>query len=71
MLCPKCGGATRVSNSATDERSVYRQRTCKKCGYIFYTTEVENSYQACRKLIQIRSLRNFQLRINKERGKEK
>jgi len=41
MTCPVCGGKTYVTNTATDEDCVYRQRTCVDCKHRFYTEETE------------------------------
>lgn len=41
MNCPECEGKTAVAISKKVEMLVARQRVCLKCGYIFYTEEVE------------------------------
>ena len=41
MNCPECDGKTKVTISRRVEMVVARQRICLKCGYIFYTEEVE------------------------------
>ena len=42
MVCPKCGGKIHVvDNVNTNENETYRQKECRKCGYIFYTVEFE------------------------------
>lgn len=44
LLCPKCGGDTRVLRSFDDERTVVRLRECKRCSYSFMTTEMINQH---------------------------
>ena len=39
MNCPKCKTPTRVINTASDGKYVFRQRVCKECGYRFYSLE--------------------------------
>ena len=39
MKCLRCGCDTRVLNTVSDGRKVYRNRKCKKCGCDFFTTE--------------------------------
>lgn len=41
MNCPECNGKTTVKISKRVELVVARQRECTKCGYSFYTEEVE------------------------------
>lgn len=43
MTCPVCGEDTFVDGSASDVDVVARRRKCKKCNYIFYTLEYEDS----------------------------
>lgn len=42
MLCPVCGGSSRVTNSRSDCDGVYRRRRCKECDHLFYTTETDS-----------------------------
>ena len=42
MTCPICGGDTLVTHSVSDCEGVYRKRTCKECGHIFNTSELES-----------------------------
>ena len=41
MFCPDCGVKTFVSDSAPDKKNneLYRERTCTRCGKVFFTTE--------------------------------
>ena len=41
MNCPECDGKTTVKISKKVEMVVARKRVCTKCGYSFYTEEVE------------------------------
>ena len=46
MNCPKCGDESGVINGAFNHKQNerYRQRKCKSCGHVFYTTEFEVEY---------------------------
>ena len=48
MMCPKCGGKTKVMDSRLamdqDEEVRVRRRTCESCGHILYTIEYEIDY---------------------------
>jgi transcriptional regulator NrdR family protein len=39
MTCPKCGGKSKVVNTAKDVDEVVRLRRCTVCEYPFYTAE--------------------------------
>lgn len=39
MICPNCGGQTKVPMTMPNDASVQRQRKCKRCGHVFYTSE--------------------------------
>ena len=41
MLCPKCGGVTRVCDTRYDgkENEIFRRRACKDCSHEFFTVE--------------------------------
>lgn len=39
MLCPECGGKSRVAETRSDEYSIYRRRECKVCNHRFTTYE--------------------------------
>lgn len=39
MVCPKCGGKTKVTDSSPTEKKVYRRRKCVECGHVFATAE--------------------------------
>lgn len=43
MICPKCGGKTRVTDNShnNQENETYRQRFCVDCSHVFYTAEIE------------------------------
>lgn len=43
MLCPKCGGGTKVCDTRYDnkENEVFRRHACKDCFSEFYTVEFE------------------------------
>ncbi len=43
MLCPICGGDTKVINSRERAFYVYRKRECKECGHRFETEEKEKA----------------------------
>ena len=45
MMCPKCGGDTRVVDSRSDGRRI-RKRKCCDCGKTFHTIEVIISDEA-------------------------
>jgi hypothetical protein len=40
MICPTCGGATRVIDSRKAARQIRRRRECKECGKRFTTIEM-------------------------------
>lgn len=40
MNCPKCGTKTKVVDTGTDDKRVYRRRLCPNCGHKIYTTEL-------------------------------
>lgn len=46
MTCPVCGGKTRVVDVVSDPDCVYRKRKCPKCGYRFFTNEIETGEKA-------------------------
>ncbi len=39
MKCPECGVKTTVIESRSELGKVYRQRLCKNCSKVMYTTE--------------------------------
>lgn len=39
MLCPFCGGETKIIDSACDGKTTYRVRKCKKCKKRFSAVE--------------------------------
>ena len=39
MLCPECKNRSKVTDSRTDGKTVYRRRKCEHCGHIFFTAE--------------------------------
>ena len=43
MMCPNCGGKTRVADRVdnTWDDEIYRERVCTECHHIFYTAEIE------------------------------
>lgn len=43
MLCPKCGGATKVCDTRYDgkDNEVFRRHACKDCSEEFFTIEFE------------------------------
>ena len=50
MNCPKCGAATKVADSRSDNKSVHRRRKCSLCGNVFYTAEtISNSDETFKK----------------------
>lgn len=40
MRCIYCGGATFVTNSATNSNNTFRIRKCKRCGKRYGTKEI-------------------------------
>ena len=45
MVCPKCGGKIRVTDTfPTENNEIYRHRKCDVCCYSFYTVEFEVEY---------------------------
>ena len=42
MTCPVCGKRASVVDVRNYVDHVIRKRKCDECGYIFYTTEIEN-----------------------------
>ena len=43
MNCVKCGGISRVFNSAKTSKGVYRERMCVSCGKRWYTEEIASN----------------------------
>ena len=43
MTCPMCEGKTTVVYTLPDADSVIRKRKCLECGYMFFTSEVEDA----------------------------
>ena len=41
MICPYCGGFTKVLDSRETDDSVRRRRECRECGLRFSTTEID------------------------------
>lgn len=39
MNCPKCKSRSKVKESATDGKTVFRKRICVNCGNVFFSTE--------------------------------
>ena len=69
MNCFKCSGSTAVTNTVSDGEKVYRQRTCKVCGYEFYTTEAQADCKYI--LTKIRDdKRKERLKVSKQRNHE-
>jgi transcriptional regulator NrdR family protein len=77
MNCPKCGSESRVRESyAGGEFTQQRQRKCKECGNLFYTTEtiVENNdayREAIHKYTNCDYRRAYQKMWRKERKERK
>lgn len=50
MNCPKCGSEARVRESIAGADATQRQRQCKECKHLFYTTETivesDDAYRA-------------------------
>ena len=66
MNCPKCGGATFVSNTVSDGAKVYRNRVCKLCKHSFYTTEEVSD---CRfTLLELRDKQRKERELRIKRG---
>ena len=49
MTCPKCGGATFVKDSRTDEDQTRRRRECAECKHRFSTVEIDADYYSTMK----------------------
>lgn len=42
MVCPKCGGDVRSTNTVQAEHNeTFRSRKCRDCGHLIYTVEFE------------------------------
>ena len=43
MLCPKCGGVTKVCDTRYEdkENEIFRRRACKQCANEFFTVEFD------------------------------
>ncbi len=41
MVCPKCGGNTKVVDSRAEVDCVNRKRQCTDCSYRFLTIEID------------------------------
>lgn len=41
LLCPLCGGKTKIIDSRPEEDAVNRRRKCLECGYRFLTVEID------------------------------
>ena len=39
MRCPKCNDRMLVKDTVTVNQTMYRQRKCRNCGEVVYTTE--------------------------------
>lgn len=59
MNCPVCGGKALVSYSFIDHESVYRERTCRECRHVFYTTECESGKYEHKKLLSDRDRKRY------------
>jgi transcriptional regulator NrdR family protein len=63
MLCPKCGGKTKVTDSRATDDKVYRKRMCSNCNHEWATAEAE-----CR-LFEFRMVRhNYYLNAKERSG---
>lgn len=68
MTCPVCTGKTLVSYSFADCETVFRKRTCRECGHIFYTTEWEDDKYEYLKQLSERDRKKY-LRRKQERDR--
>jgi transcriptional regulator NrdR family protein len=69
LFCPDCGVKSFVSDSAIDKENneLYRERTCTRCGKVFFTTEfVVDEDDKFRELWL-----KLKLKYNRERKKER
>lgn len=41
MTCPKCNEKTKVIDSQNEDSCVRRRHSCTKCGYRFWTVEID------------------------------
>ena len=54
MVCPHCGGKTKVMETRDWENTVVRRRKCKACGQLFYTEEGAIEYtEGCNRINEI------------------
>lgn len=59
MRCANCGSENlRVRETRKVTDSIYRERECKDCGYVFYTAEFECEYDEMYKKEWIKHNRN-------------
>ena len=68
MVCPECGGETRVINSVAVKDCVLRERMCTQCHFKTYTTEKETEWTATRK--RLNRVKQLQKRKARERAEE-
>lgn len=60
MLCPKCGGVTRVEETRDANDQIVRRRVCKVCKHRFMTAETVIEFSVGLELLTIgrRNLRS-------------
>ena len=46
MICPKCGGRSKVKDSRPADDGTYRRRECLACGHLFTTYEISDVQKA-------------------------
>lgn len=42
IVCPQCGGKTRIRSTVSHPGEIRRYRVCLRCGHRFHTTESRN-----------------------------
>lgn len=67
MNCSKCGGTSKVYNTAKTKTHVYRERVCTKCPNRWFTEEYENNSPRVGLIInQIKETRRYERENNKK-----
>lgn len=66
MVCPICGGKSRILEVRSDGESTYRRRKCLECGETYYTSESDCTKEVFNRVRYI-SLTEYKKR-REERG---
>ena len=72
LYCPECGYKTFVSDSVPDKENgeFYRERTCTKCGKVFFTNEFVIEDNAAFRELWYELKRQYNQERKKEREKK-